>query len=378
MIKLSKACLGIEEADLVRDVILNEQYLGMGQYVKRFEEEVATVLGLSSQHHVVAVSTGTAALHLALQALGIGPGDEVLVPTITYVASFQAIHATGARAIACDVSLNHGGLDVRDAALRITPATKAIMTVHYGGGCGDWDDIYALAHHHGLRVVEDGAHAFGSRHQGTMVGGKGDVVCFSFDSIKNITCGEGGAIVTADAAVAARSSDLRLLGIQNDTQARYLGKRSWDFDVVEQGWRYHLDNIHAAIGLAKLKKFNKMKQKRQDLMRRYYDGLREIGEVELFSLGAIEDLNPHILSIRVLSQRDKLRTYLGDHGVQTGLHYKPNHLLSFFKQDSCGKSNPFPHGEKLYEQLLTLPLHPDLEVIEVDEILGLIHGFFSS
>jgi dTDP-4-amino-4,6-dideoxygalactose transaminase len=378
MIKLSKAFIGTEEADMVRDVLCDEQYLGMGKYVRLFEAEIAEVLGLCSNHHVVSTGTGTHALQLALQAAGVGEGDEVLVPTITYVASFQAIHATGAKAIACDVLLRHGGLDVKDAKKRLTPATKAIMTVHYAGGVGDIDGIYAFAKDHGLRVVEDSAHAFGSTHpDGLMVGAKGDIVCFSFDSIKNITCGEGGAVVTGDGLVAKRCQDLRLLGVQNDTAARYSGKRSWDFDVQEQGWRYHLNNVHAAIGLAQLKKFSFMKEKRQALMAMYHQHLKDIDLIALFDL-PVHALNPHIMPIRCLKNRNELRGHLLDHGVETGLHYKPNHLLTFFDPSKVSNHHPFPVAQQLYQELMTLPLHPGVREEDVIFITDLIKNFYGA
>src|SRR5450759_1400654 len=205
---------------------------------------------IGGNRQVICVNTGTAALQLAVQACGIGRGDDVLVPTLTFVSCFQAVSATGATPVACEVLRDNGCLDPEDAARRITAHTKAIMPVHYASGAGKLYDVYALAKKHGLRVIEDAAHAFGGTRNGARVGATGDVVCFSFDGIKNITSGEGGAVVTSDAAVANRIKDARLLGVEKDTEKRYTGKRSWEFDVTAQGWRYHMSNVFAALGRA--------------------------------------------------------------------------------------------------------------------------------
>jgi dTDP-4-amino-4,6-dideoxygalactose transaminase len=168
-----------------------------------------------------------------LQAIGVGVGDEVLVPTLTYVATFQAVSACGAIPVACDVRRADGLLDLEDAARRITPRTKAVMPVHYASFPGDLDALYAFAERHGLRVVEDAAHAFGCEYKGRRIGSFGDVACFSFDGIKNITSGEGGAIVSSDPEIIARAMDARLLGVIKDSEKRYAGERSWEFDVSE-------------------------------------------------------------------------------------------------------------------------------------------------
>ena len=250
LIRLSKSCLSDFEKKAVMSV-LDKEHLGMGVEVCKFENILSAFFGRPS----VCVSTGTAALHLALQAIGIGRGDEVLVQSLTYVASFQAISATGATPVACDVDPETLCLDWRDAERRLTSNTKAVMPVHYAGGVGALDEIYAFANYHGLRVVEDAAHAFGTIHNGIRIGGSGDVVCFSFDGIKNITSGEGGCIVTEDENVLGKLRDARLLGVEKDTKKRLLGERSWSFDVTNQGWRYHMSNIMAAIGIEQLKKF---------------------------------------------------------------------------------------------------------------------------
>ena len=239
--------MGIEERTSV-DHVLKKEFLGMGDEVRQFEEMLEDFFGRPA----LCVSSGTSALHLSLQALGIGPGDEVLVQSLTYVASFQAISAVGAIPVACDVDPETLCIDLNDANKLITSKTKAIMPVHYSGGVGSLKEVYDFANVNNIRVIEDAAHAFGTIYKGKKVGGFGDISCFSFDGIKNITSGEGGCVVTNDRSVLQKISDARLLGVEKDTEMRFSGNRSWNFDVKIQGWRYHMSNIMAAIGIQQL------------------------------------------------------------------------------------------------------------------------------
>lgn len=365
-IRLSKSFVGEREARAAADAIVDGR-LGMGTHVESFERDLSLFIGGSRE--VVCVNTGTAALHLALEACGIGPGDEVLVPTLTYVASFQAISATGAAPIPCDVRRETGNLDVKDAARRVTERTRAIMPVHYASAPGDLNGVYRLAAHHGLRVVEDAAHAFGCLWQGRRVGATGDIVCFSFDGIKNITSGEGGAIVTADRKIAERVRDSRLLGVEKDTEKRFMGERSWEFDVARQGWRYHMSNVFAAIGRVQLSRFEgELGPKRIALARRYVQmlgGLRGIARLQV----NYREIVPHIFPVLVgEGKRDSVRQALLRAGVECGIHYKPNHLLSYYG----GGRVSLPQAEALYSELLTLPLHPELTSDDQDLIVGVV------
>lgn len=362
-IRLSKCVVGPSETRAVVDVMTKE-YLGMGVETRAFEEELASYIG--GGRSVTCVATGTAALQLAVQGCGIGRGDEVIVPSLTFVACFHAISATGATPVACEVVPDTATIDLADAERRITPRTRAIMPVHYAGFLPHVDRIYSLAKSRGLRVIEDAAHAFGGSRGGKKIGNEGDVLCFSFDGIKNITSGEGGAVVTADEKVRRAVEDARLLGVQRDTDARYRGERSWDFDVTSQGWRYHMSNIMAAIGRAQLARLDvEFAPRRVELARRYRSSLASVpGVVALHSeLGAVV---PHIQVIRVLGgKRDAVRKILDGRGIETGLHYKPNHLLSLFGDHS----EVLPVTEALFDELVTLPLHADLSTRDVDRVV---------
>jgi dTDP-4-amino-4,6-dideoxygalactose transaminase len=361
LIRLSKSCLGYVEKQAVMEV-LDREYLGMGFEVRRFEEALTAFFGRPA----VCVVNGTAAVHLSVQACGLGSGDEVLVQSLTYVASFQGISATGARPVACEIDPRTGTLDIRDAERRLTSRTRAVMPVHYTGGVGDLDGIYRFAEARGLRVIEDAPHAFGTVHKGQKVGSFGDVACFSFDGIKNITSGEGGCVVSSDANILQSVRDARLLGVEKDTEQRYAGQRSWDFDVTRQGWRYHMSNIMAAIGLAQLGRFPEMAAKRRWLAHRYDERLRGCIRLSLFQ-NDYAQVVPHIYVVRVrgLRNRQGLRDRLMDEGIETGIHYKPNHWLTYYRDL---ETRPLPVTDEIFPELLTLPLHPDVTEADVEYI----------
>jgi len=361
LIRLSKSCLSAAEKQAVMGV-LDREFLGMGAEVQQFEQALSEFF----DRPAVCVTNGTAAVHLALQACGIGQGDEVLVPSLTYVASFQAISATGAKPVACDILPETCNLDWRDAERRLTKRTKAIMPVHYAGGVGDLDGIYAFANRHGLRVIEDAAHAFGTMHRGKRVGGFGDVACFSFDGIKNITSGEGGCVVTDDPVVLRKIQDARLLGVEKDTEKRYTGQRSWEFDVTAQGWRYHMSNIMAAIGLEQLKRTPEMFAIRQRLARRYDELLRGHPRIQPLLMD-YDVVVPHIYVVRIsgMSDRSALQLQLMEQGIQSGIHYQPNHVLSLYRDS---QALPLPVTDAVFPELLTLPLHADLTEQDVETI----------
>jgi len=373
MIRLSKSSISEKEIAAVSEV-LREEFLGLGPQVQAFEKELEAYFGNNS--HVVSVVNGTAALQLAIQATGVEAGDEVLVPSLTYVASYQAISATGALPVSCDVNLSDGIINLKDAGKRLTEQTKAIMPVHYTGNAGDLGAIYDFASKHKLRVIEDAAHAFGSEYKNRLIGSEGDVICFSFDGIKNMTCGEGGAIVSSDKQLIEKVKDLRLLGVMKDSEKRYVKQRSWDFQVEEQGWRYHMSDIMASIGRVQLSRFTKeFKSKRVDLYRQYRRLLKNLPGISLFEINVENNIVPHIMAIRVHDgRRDALREHLLSKNIQIGIHYKPNHLLKKF----AVSTSKLPNAEQLYLEIMTLPLHVDLTFGQVSEIVNEIKVFLGN
>lgn len=370
LIKVSRGSLGEEELAAVREAFAYG-YFGHAAKVEEFERALAEYLGAEQ---VVATNTGTSALHLALSCLNLGEGDEVLVPSLTFVASFQAIKATGAIPVACDVNPDTLSLDVADAEARITTRTKAVMPVHYAGAAADLPSVQALAARYQLRLVEDAAHAFGATFQGRKIGTFGDATCFSFDSIKNLTCGEGGAIATANAALADELRRRRILGIDRspppDGQERPSGVT---FTVSTPGFRYHLSNINAAIGLEQLKKVDRFIARRREICRQYdhaFSGLPGLIPLPVDYAEAA----PHIYVVRVMNgRRDALATHLRRDGIETGINYVPNHLHPYFRREA----RPLPATEQAFREILTLPLHVELSPGDVVDVIGSVRSFFS-
>lgn len=365
LIRLSKSCLKANEKKAVLRV-LDKEFLGMGEEVLTFEQDLSNFF----ERETICVVNGTAALHLALQACGINQGDEVIIPSITYLASFQAISATGATPIACEVDEDTLCLDCSDAENKITKRTKAIMPVHYSGGVGDLSQVYALAKKHKLRVVEDAAHAFGTTYKGQKVGSFGDIACFSFDGIKNITSGEGGCIVTNDKNIIHLVKDARLLGVHKDSEKRYENKRSWRFEVLQQGWRYHMSNIMAAIGIEQLKRFDQISTKRRKLAKHYVNLLKDEKLIQLIKHD-YQEIVPHIfvIKLKTIKLKEFLQKKLEEENIQTGVHYYPNHLHKYYRKNRKIK---LKKTEFIYKKLMTLPLHEDLTLNEAEYIVSKI------
>lgn len=366
MVRLSKCSVDKNELNAIKNV-LDSEFFGTGPITKKFEDNLRDFFG-NPDYDLVCTNTGTSALQLAIQACKFKKKSEILVPTITYVASYQAITAAGHIPISCDIDEASGLLSIEDAKLRISDNTKAIMLVHYNGYPGDLQNYYNFAKRHNLRVIEDAAHAFGSTYNNKLIGTTGDIACFSFDGIKNITCGEGGMVISKDKNAINNIRDLRLLGVVGDSNNREKKKRSWEFDVVEQGWRYHMSDIMASIGIEQLKKFDKVfKKKRKELHSYYRSELEECKNITLFETD-IKSVVPHIFPVRVNSSKVSiLKKGLMDNNIPTGLHYIPNHLLSYFKS---GYS--LPNSEKIYKELVTLPFHVDLTKSEIKNICQII------
>jgi dTDP-4-amino-4,6-dideoxygalactose transaminase len=367
IIRLSKSCIGKEEKEAVLKV-LDAEFLGMGQDVQLFENELADFIGIP-KGGVVCVNTGTSALQLALASMDIGVGDEVIVPSLTYVASFQAISATGATPIACDIKKNTLCIDLADVEARITTKTRAIMPVHYASETSFIPELYALAKKYSLRVVEDAAHSFAGFRHGERIGKVGDVICFSFDGIKNITSAEGGAIITSDPKLLERLKDGRLLGVEKDTEKRYEQARSWEFNVSNQGFRFHMSNVMAAIGREQLKKSDTFILKRKEAVSRYLELLSNVDDIDCLDHNFTQNA-PHIFVVKVLNgKRDYLMNALRESGIQCGIHYQPNHYLSLYKS-----TYSLPITELVAKQILTLPLHAELQTGDVNYIVNTIVG----
>ena len=368
MIPVSCPSLGNEELSEVKKV-LDSHWLGMGKWVFEFEKKIKDFIGAGN---VIAVNTGTTAIHLALDAIGLSRGDEVIVPSLTFAGSVQPILNCGARPVFCDIDARTLNMDVADMRRKINRKTKVIMPVHYSGLACDMDAILKTAEKYSLRVIEDAAHAFGSLYKGRKIGSFADVTCFSFDPIKNITCGEGGAIVTSDDNLAQTIYRKRILGIDRDTWSRYSHKREWFYNVVTTGYRYHLSNINAAIGIIQIGKIDRFLAKKRQLIRIYDAALGGVKGIELL-MRDYENTAPFNYVIKVTRCRDRLMEFLKARGIDSGVNYIPNHLQPVFRPYKTA----LPVTERVWEQILTLPLYCDMSRRDINRIIGCVKEFFT-
>ncbi len=349
-------------------------YLGLGKATKEFEEALERYLELADDRVLMSTNSCTAALNCACLLAGAGPGDEVIAPSFTYVAAHQAITATGADVVFCDIE--EPTLTVNPDAVRelISERTKAIMVCHFAGLVGRLDEIYQIAAEHGLRVIEDAAHAIGTRHDGKLVGATGDLVCFSFGPVKTMTTLEGGAIITPNPEELQVLHQLRLLGVDRETEARYQNRRAWEYDVLRQGFRYHLGAIPAAIGLAQLALLDEFVRNRQEYCRGYNQRLARISEV-ITPDSDYKDIGPFIYFIRVPAEvRQDLIDFLKKQGVPTGIHFLGAHDFTFYKNARRGDLSV---TDRVAREELTLPLWSHMDDAVLDRVASGITKFFS-
>lgn len=366
-IPLADVDLGPDEEAAVLGV-LRRGWLTMGEETAAFEAEFARLTGA---RHAIAVANGTAALHLAGLALGWGQGDEVIVPSLTFVATANAVHYTGATPAFADiVNENDLGLSVADVARRITPRTRAIIAVHYAGYPVAMRPILDLARQHGLDVVEDAAHAPGASYEGRALGTWGRVGCFSFFSNKNMTTGEGGMLTTNDDDMAARLRLLRSHGMTSLTWDRHKG-HAWSYDVIASGYNYRIDELRSAIGRVQLTKLTANNERRRDL-----DGIyrRLIADAipgitlpySSFTGVSSYHLRPILLPEGV--NRRRFMELMKAKGIQTSIHYPPVHRFTFYRQTAAGHTT-LPVTESVAERQVTLPLFPGMAVADVEFIV---------
>ncbi len=366
-IPLSDLDYGPEEEQAVLDV-LRRRWLTMAAVTEEFESAFAAFSGV---RHAFAVTNGTTALHLACLALGIGPGDEVIVPSLTFVASANAVLYTGADVRFADI-IGPDNLNISPAAIewQITPRTTAVLVVHYGGYPCHMSEIMELARRNGLAVIEDAAHAPGARLGGRALGTWGDVGCFSFFSNKNMATGEGGMIVTNSDVLAERIKLLRSHGMTTLTWDRHRGHAS-TYDVVRLGYNYRIDEIHSALGLAQLAKLPANNARRRRLTRRYWDGLQDpmFAGIEAPFQHAAGESSHHILPVLLPVGADR-QTFMDDLrglGVQSSIHYPPIHRFSYHA--ARYPDVVLPVTEAVAAREVTLPLYPAMTEEDVDYVL---------
>ncbi len=344
----------LEEDDIeATTAALRRGWLGMGADVDRFEACVADAVG-ATDRRAVSFATGGAALHVAAMIAGFGPGDEVIMPSMCHLSNVQAVLATGAQPVFCDVDDETLCIDPGRVAELIGPRTKAIMALDYGCYICDHDALSRLAADHGLRVIHDAAHSFGSAANGRAVGTFTDICMFSFDPVKCLTAIDAGVLMLASEDEHRLARQIRILGSDQPAAVMYANARTWDYDAVRVGFRYHLSNIHASLGASQVAKLPRIRANRQSACIRYAERLKGIDAIRT-PCGSFEDLTPFLYFLRVPAElRDGLRASLKDQGVDSGVHWRPAHHHTYFQQFRRG---PLPVSEAAGSDVISLPLH---------------------
>lgn len=347
-------------------------WLGMGSFVNEFEEKVKKFVN-AKDRYVVAVNTGYSALHLALISAGVKAGDEVITPSFNNIADFQAILAVGAEPVFCDIDIDTLCIDLEKAQKLISKKTKAIIVMDYDCVLCDHDSIKKFASKNRIRVIHDAAHAFGSKYKGKMIGSFSDICVFSFDPVKTITSTDGGIIIVKKKKEYEMLHELRLIGMKQSASLMYKNQRAWTYDVEHQGFRYHMGNLHAAIGLAQLAKIMKISDTRRNTCRFYNEYLSKIKGIVVPKTD-FKDISPFLYYIRVLDEkRETLREYLKERGIDTGIHWQPGHWLTLFK--NCRKGD-LSITDRIGKEILSLPLHSKMKMIDQKRVVDIILSFY--
>jgi dTDP-4-amino-4,6-dideoxygalactose transaminase len=368
--------IGDEEIAEVVDT-LKSGWVTTGPKARRFETDFSAFLGDPALHSI-AVNSATAGLHLALEALGVGPGDEVITTTHTFTATAEVVRYLGADVKLVDIHPATLNIDVAAVEAAITPRTKVIMPVHYAGLAADMPALLALARRHGLKVVEDAAHALPSTSGGALVGTlASDATVFSFYANKTITTGEGGMLVTRDAALAQRAKVMRLHGMNRDAFDRFTATvPSWYYEVVAPGFKYNLTDIAAALGLQQLKRAQAFQQRRVQLAALYDEALAGLPVITPPHAPAGELHSWHLYVLRLAEgagiARDAFIERLFEAGIGCSVHYIPLHLHPYWRDRYGLQAADFPHSQHAYEQMVSLPLYTRMTEADVTRVADTI------
>lgn len=354
-----------ELAQVVR--VLESGWWTTGPDCALFEQALASYLGRDGHNvHCVGLNSCTAALHVALLALGVGHGDEVIVPTWTFASTAHVVEWTGARLVLCDIEGDSLNIDVDACEALCTPQTKAIIPVHMAGFPCDMCALGELAQKKNIAVIEDAAHAIGTEYDGQRIGTFSDVTCFSFYATKNLAMGEGGAAVSRDPALADCMRKLGYLGINKDAFKRYEKAGTWRYDVESLGYKYNLDSVHAAIGCVQLRHLDAMNAQRNSLAARYRERLSSSVQATRFDVKHFHAYHIFPVLIPENVDRDMLVMQLKDYNIGTSVHFIPLHLHSYYA--SRFPKGSFPIAETLFERALSLPMWAGMKIEDVDYV----------
>ena len=366
--------VGREEADELLDT-LHSGWLTLGPKTKCFEQEVAKYVGC---RHAIAVSSCTAALHLALAALGIGEGDEVITTPLTFCATVNVIVHQRANPVLADVEAGGFNLDPAQIEPKITPRTRAIIPVDFGGQPCRYAEIMEIAHRHRLKVIEDAAHSIGASYRGQKVGSIADITAFSFYATKNITTGEGGMITTDDDALADKMRILSLHGISRDAWKRYTAEGSWYYEVLCPGYKYNMTDIQASLGLHQLPRLDTWTQARRRIAEAYNAAFAPLPELEIPNPEPGLDHGWHLYVLRV--REDGLRINraqfieaLRSLGIGTSVHFIPIYRHPWYREKYSLDHADFPNAERAYQRAISLPIYPKMTPRQVNRVIEAVY-----
>lgn len=367
----SPPSIGDEEIDEVTRTLRSE-WITTGPRTKAFEREFGAYVGAPGGDSLM-LNSCTAGLHVALVALGVGPGDEVVVPTLTFAATANVVEHVGAKPVLVDVEPDTLCMDPRALERAITPRTKVVMPVHYAGHPADLDPIFALAEEHGFDVVEDAAHAAPTTYRGVMVGSRENFASFSFYATKNLTTAEGGAL-TGRQDLLARARVIGLHGMSADGWKRFDKSGSWEYDIVMPGFKYNMTDLQAAIGTHQLRKLAGFHTRRREVVAAYQDafGAHPGFELPVERPDVTSAWHLYVLRIRperLGIERNALIEALKERNIGTSVHYRPLHMMSYYKDKYGYRPSDFPVAKDAFERMVSLPLHPRLTDRDVEDVI---------
>jgi len=370
MLPYARPSIGDDEIAEV-EACLRSGWLTTGPRAMRFEEELASYLGA---RHALGVSSGTAALHLALLAAGVGPGAEVVTTPMTWVSTANVILHTGARPVFVDVEPGTLNLDATRVAAAIGPRTRALLPVHFAGQPCDLDALRDIAAAHGIALIEDAAHALGASYKGRAIGTIGDATMFSFHPAKNLTTGEGGALATDSDEIAVRARRLRFHGIEQNAESRFGGRGAGAYDVLEAGFKYNFTDLQAAIGLRQLARLDAMNARRRALAASYHRQLQAVPRVRTLVTAPYEHVHAwHLMTVQLevealTATRDEVVAELRENGIAPGLHFVPLHLQTLYRP-MVADPGSLAVATDAYARILSLPLFPDMKDEDVTMVV---------
>jgi len=367
----------IEDVDVDAVVsALQQRWLGQGKLVQQFEQAVGQIIG-DPQRHVVAVASGTAAIQLSLLAAGVGPEDEVIMSSMNFVGVAQAVLSVGAKPVFCDINDSSLTMDASSIEKGITGKTSAIIALDFSANLCPIDSILTLADEHGIRVIHDAAHSFGSKDQGRPIGSFGDITIFSFDPVKSCTAIDGGVIVVNSRKEERWLKEARSVGQQLDVSTDGANSKMEFREVAHIGFRYHLSNIHAAIGLSQIAKVSSIGESRRQACRHYSQKFQEIADRCCPISTNFEDMVPFIYVVRVKDQqRAALRSFLLNKGIETHVHWQPIHQYKLF--ESSRRAESLAVTEIVGDEVLTLPLHSQMSEATIDHVSNSVLEYYGN